>query len=83
MIGDASETIPLLAVGGINFDVSILSEMLSTADSRDLFIRNAINFLRQYGFMGIDLDFEYPPPADKYRFSAFLQVILTSSTSFG
>jgi len=66
--------IPILAVGGWNFDIKILSTMTATQSSRSTFIRNAISFLRQYNFQGIDLDFEYPLQSERQLFTAFLQV---------
>ena len=69
----------LLAVGGATLPLSRMTNMLSTEYNRKAFIDNVIDYLRQWGFDGFDLDFEYPgsygsPPADKQRFSLLVQV---------
>jgi GH18 family chitinase len=54
--------------------------MVSTADNRKAFIANLVQFMRTYGFDGVDLDWEYPgapdrggSPADTANFVALLQ----------
>ncbi|KAL0838546.1 hypothetical protein ABMA28_016654 [Loxostege sticticalis] len=50
----------LLAIGGWNEGSSRFSPMVASRDRRKEFVRNAIKFLRQNHFDGLDLDWEYP-----------------------
>ncbi|KAJ8722309.1 hypothetical protein PYW08_004711 [Mythimna loreyi] len=50
----------LLAIGGWNEGSTRFSPMVGSRERRKEFVRNAIKFLRQNRFDGLDLDWEYP-----------------------
>ena len=72
-----------LAVGGWNHGVATFSSMVANKNSRGEFIRNSISFLRQHGFDGLDLDWEYPakttvdtsPPEDYENFQTLCEIM--------
>lgn len=54
-----------LGVGGWEFSDegltrSTWSDMVSNVASRKAFISSALDFLKQYGFQGLDVDWEWP-----------------------
>ena len=69
----------LLGVGGWNFGTAKMTAMLATKGNRREFAKTTAEYLRKYGFNGIDLDFEYPgsrgsPAGDKDRFASLCEV---------
>jgi chitinase len=50
----------MLAIGGWNEGSSRFSPMVANPERRKELIKNAIKFLRQNHFDGLDLDWEYP-----------------------
>lgn len=64
----------LLAIGGWSFGTQKFKEMSATRYARQTFIYSAIPFLRQRGFDGLDMDWEYPKGSDdKKNFVALLK----------
>ncbi|OWF51744.1 chitinase 3 [Mizuhopecten yessoensis] len=70
----------MLAVGGYNHGVSRFSAMVSSLSNIEEFANNAITFLRNYNFDGLDLDWEYPahrgsPAEDREKFTQLTMVL--------
>ncbi|XP_034192124.1 putative chitinase 2 [Osmia lignaria lignaria] len=68
----------LLAVGGWNEGSKNYSELASSSERRSKFIDSVVHCLREYGFNGLDLDWEFPGnrggvPADKQNFVSLVK----------
>ena len=69
----------MLAIGGWNEGSRRFSPLVADRDRRQVFIKSAIRFLRQYNFDGIDLDWEYPTqraggrPQDRDNYATFIE----------
>ncbi|GIY04251.1 chitinase 5 [Caerostris darwini] len=72
----------LLSIGGWNES----SQMASSSSSRSTFVQSVVQYLRKYGFDGLDVDWECPTmrggrPEDKRNFVLLLQVSCLRSPS--
>lgn len=77
----------LLAVGGWNMASQPFVPVVESAASRATFAQNAVTFLRQRNFEGLDMDWEYPgsrggTPADRDKLVLLMQVQLQKSISY-
>ena len=74
----------LIALGGWNdSEGDKYSRMVSSKESRDKFVMEAVKFIEEWGFDGLDLDWEYPkcwqvdcslgPEEDKEGFSSLVK----------
>ncbi|KAM0518034.1 hypothetical protein ACHAPE_004436 [Trichoderma viride] len=73
-VGDVKSRNPnlklLIALGGWRFSdpgprQSVFPDMVSTAANRAIFIKNTLEFLENYGYDGLDFDWEYPGADDR------------------
>jgi chitinase len=76
----------LLAVGGWNLGSAPFHQIAASASNRQAFATQAAKFLRDRGFDGLDLDWEYPanrgsPPEDKQNFILLIQVYYSLSNT--
>uniref|UniRef100_A0A182NGV2 GH18 domain-containing protein n=1 Tax=Anopheles dirus TaxID=7168 RepID=A0A182NGV2_9DIPT len=68
----------LLAIGGWNEGSEKYSNLAANPERRQAFVKNALEFIKQYGFDGLDLDWEYPTqrggkPVDRENFVALVR----------
>ena len=70
----------LIAVGGWTFDQKRFTMVSSTPEKRQRFAQSVVEFCIQYGFNGIDFDWEYPVtregvPEDFVKYALLLQEV--------
>ena len=69
----------LLAIGGWTHGSAPFTALVANTQDMETFAANAIEYLRNINFDGLDLDWEYPanrgsPPEDKQRFTQLCKV---------
>jgi chitinase len=69
----------LLAVGGWNLGSAPFSRIVHDATLRRNFVQTSVEYLKRYGFDGLDLDWEYPgnrdgQATDKQLFTTLIRV---------
>ena len=64
----------LLAIGGYSAGTADFEAIVSDREKLDMFAENTVFFLRNRGFDGLDVDWEFPPTSFKSYFTLFLKV---------
>ncbi|KAI6174674.1 Cht7 [Aphelenchoides bicaudatus] len=65
----------LISVGGGGFKGKIFAQIASDPKNLQTFAQNTVNYMQQYGFDGVDLDWEFPKASQKDAFSAILKAL--------
>lgn len=74
--------VPILSIGGWGADG--FSQAAATADGRKAFVEEALALMRKHGFLGVDIDWEYPgsssagiasSPNDRENYTLLLQAL--------
>lgn len=74
--------LPVVSVGG--WGAGGFSEAAETAEGRERFVTSALSLMEQHGFLGLDMDWEYPgssaggiasSPMDKRNFTLLLEAL--------
>ncbi|XP_042877189.1 endochitinase-like [Penaeus japonicus] len=80
----------ILSIGGWGENGGKYSQMIRTADRRQIFVRSVVAFLATHGFDGLDVDWEYPgdpgrggAPEDYDNFPLLLQELRTAFDAEG
>ena len=78
----------LLALGGWNDSrTSKYSTLLADSTKRAAFVTHAVSFIQQYGFDGLDLDYEYPVydgvQTDRAGFTALVKELRAAFDPYG
>ncbi|KAL9700657.1 hypothetical protein quinque_004098 [Culex quinquefasciatus] len=68
----------LIAIGGWNEGSERYSDLAANPERRQAFVKNALEFVKKYGFDGLDLDWEYPTqrggkPFDRENFVSLVK----------
>nr|CAD7573899.1 unnamed protein product [Timema californicum] len=75
----------MVALGGGSAGSATFSTVVNDASKRSAFVDNAVNFLSNYGFDGMDIDWEYPASGDGSRSSdkeAFVETLKELRSKF-
>ncbi len=75
-----NNTLPMLVmtnIGGTGrFDSELAHDILSRKTVQDILISNLLTILKNKGYAGVDIDFEYVYPADRELYNSFLEKVV-------
>lgn len=63
----------ILSIGGWTYSQAGHFNFVTSSSARATFVSNAVTMLENFGFDGIDLDFEFPTAAQKAGFSSLIK----------
>ncbi|MFD2044169.1 LysM peptidoglycan-binding domain-containing protein [Ornithinibacillus salinisoli] len=75
----ANEISPLLVLtnySGQSFDSDLGAALLRNTDVQDTLITNILQVMREKGYTGLNIDFEYLYPEDRENYNAFLRQVV-------
>lgn len=78
----------LVSVGGANTS-ALFSDLVSSKQNRDIFVEDAVKFVRSYGLDGIDIDWEFPGlkkatrNSDRTNFTALISELKNALNTAG
>ncbi len=76
-----TNTLPMLVMTNIGetgrFDSNLAHTILSSETIQERLINNLVTTLRNKGYAGVDIDFEYVYPMDKELYNSFLEKVAT------
>lgn len=74
----ASDTLPILTLTPLgadgNFNNALITSVVQNTENRTRLIENLIVTMREKGYQGLDIDFEYILASDRNAFSEFVRV---------
>ncbi|RUS87843.1 hypothetical protein EGW08_004376, partial [Elysia chlorotica] len=72
---ESASTKTLLSIGGLNQTEAPFTAVAGTNHSRTLFAHRSSRSLRQWGFDGLDVDWEYPQSEDRQLLTSLLMAL--------
>ncbi|MDF2836224.1 MAG: lysM domain protein, partial [Paenibacillus sp.] len=82
----AKRAVPMMVITnfeGDNFNPDIAHAVVADASVQNQLIMNIVSVMAQKGYMALNVDFEYVPPADKTLYNTFLQRLVDTLRPLG
>ncbi|QSX05159.1 LysM peptidoglycan-binding domain-containing protein [Sedimentibacter sp. zth1] len=81
------DTVPIMVITNLDendeFNSEKLSNILNNEELQDIVIQNILNVVKEKGYGGVDVDFEYIYPEDEEEYENFLNKLATVLRSEG